>query len=272
MTTDNFDYDEWEDSINAYLTDKMTHADRIEFERNMSINNDLKEAVAFDKAVKKRATEYHLFQHIKPHLNDFVKEKTTTDDTKTEENTQPSQSGGPLSIKLFLSGLGLVFLVLIGYWAFNSYQKSENQKYIIEKWLDNAPLPYDNTNLQQFQTGADSLAIIAYKAGQYMEAETLFTQNETKQVNNFGPRGLYRAINALMIKPPKTDMAIGILETRYEDKNTFRYDAVEWYLAMAYLQKEDYKKAKSILENMNKQSEYGSQAVELLNYLNEKQY
>ena len=105
-----------------------------------------------------------------------------------------------------------------------------------------------------------------------MEAETLFTQNETKQVNNFGPRGLYRAINALMIKPPKTDMAIGILETRYEDKNTFRYDAVEWYLAMAYLQKEDYKKAKSILENMNKQSEYGSQAVELLNYLNEKQY
>jgi hypothetical protein len=272
MTTDNFDYDEWEDRINAYLTDKMTDADRIEFEQNMSINNDLKEAVAFDKAVKKRATEYHLFEHIKPHLDDFVKEKTLPDNDKKEENKKSPQSKYPFSIKQFLSGLGLVLLSVIGYWAFNNYQKSENQKYIMAKWLDNAPLAYDNTNLQQYQTGSDSLAIIVYEAKQFEEAEKLFIQNDTKQVNDFGPRGLYRAINALMIKPPKTDLAIEILVARYDNKNTFRFDVVEWYLAMAYLQKEDYKKAKNILENIDKQSEYANQAVELLRFLNEKQF
>jgi hypothetical protein len=272
MTTDNFDYDEWEDRISAYLSDKMTDADRIEFERNMSISNDLKEAVAFDMAIKKRANEYHLFEHIKPHLDDFVKENALKEDTKTDENTKPPQNKYPLSIKLFLNGLGLVLLIIISYWAFNNYQKSENQKYLMAKWLDNAPLAYENTNLQQYQTGSDSLAIIAYKAKQYEEAEKLFMQNDTKQINDFGPRGLYRAINALMIKPPKTDLAIDILMVRYENKNTFRYDAVEWYLAMAYLQKEDYKKAKNILENIDKQSEYANQAVEVLNFLNEKQF
>jgi hypothetical protein len=272
MTSDNFDYDEWEDRINAYLTDKMTDADRIEFEQNMSINNDLKEAVAFDKAVKKRATEYHLFEHIKPQLDDFVKEKTQPDDDKIEENKQSPQSKYPLSIKQFLGSLGLILLIVIGYWAFNNYQKSENHKYIMTKWLNNEPLAYNNTNLQQFQVGADSLAIIAYTAKQFAEAEQFFMQNDTKQSNDFGPRGLYRAINALMIKPPKTDLAIGILEARYDNKNTFRYDAIEWYLAMAYLQKEDYKKAKNILENMGKQSKYASQAVELLRFLNEKQF
>ena len=111
------------------------------------------------------------------------------------------------------------------------------------------------------------LAIQAYIQGNFADAEAFFSQNDVKENNAFGPRGLYRAINSLMIQPPKTDKAIEILSSRYENKNTFRYDAVEWYLALAYLQKKDADSAKKILEGISKESEYAAKANEILKEL-----
>lgn len=267
MTTNNFDYDEWEDRISAYLNQKMSDADRLQFEADMTNIPDLKDAVEFDKALNQRATEHHLFQHLKPQLDHYIKEKFPDNPIRPENIETPKPPIGssyPLSKKLFLSVLSLIVLIAISVIAFNRYQKLENYNQIAIKWLSNTPLPYDNTNLANFQTGKDSMAIQAYMQGHYAEAEAFFSQNDVKENNAFGPRGLYRAINALMIQPPKTDKAIEILSARYENKNTFRHEAVEWYLALAYLQKKDADAAEKILAGISKESEYAAKANEIL--------
>ena len=270
MTTNNFDYDEWEDRISAYLNQKMSDADRLQFEENIANIPDLKEAVEFDKALNQRATEHHLFQHLKPQLDNYIKEKFP-DNPIQPENIEtykpPTGSSYPLSKKLFFGILSLIALIAVSVIAFNRYQKSENYNQMAIKWLSNTPLPYDNTNFANFQTGKDSLAIQAYIQGNFADAEAFFSQNDVKENNAFGPRGLYRAINALMVQPSKTDKAIEILSVRYENKNTFRYDAVEWYLALAYLQKKDADSAKKILESISKESEYAAKANEILKEL-----
>lgn len=270
MTTNNFDYDEWEDRISAYLHQKMEEADRLQFEADMTNMPDLKAAVEFDKALNQRATEYHLLQHLKPQLDNYIKDKFP-EDTPTSENIEtpePSIEKYPLSIKRILGALILMSLIGVSVIIFNRYQNQEKYSQIATKWLSSAALKYDNTNFADFQTGKDSMAIQAYMQGHYDEAETFFIQNDSKDNNAFGPRGLYRAINALLIQPPKTDKAIEILSARYENKNTFRYEAVEWYLALAYLQKKDADAAKKVLEGISKGSEYATKASEILKSLN----
>ena len=203
-------------------------------------------------------------------MDNYIKEKFPDNPIQPENIETPKPQTGssyPLSKKLFFAVLSLIVLIAISVIAFNRYQKSENYNQIAIKWLSNTPLPYDNTNFANFQTGKDSIAIQAYMQGHYAEAEAFFSQNDAKENNAFGPRGLYRAINALLIHPPKTDKAIEILSARYENKNTFRYEAVEWYLALAYLQKKDADAAKKILEGISKQSEYAPNAAEILEEL-----
>lgn len=269
MTTNNFDYDEWEDQINDYLNQKMSDADRLQFEADMANIPDLKDAVEFDKALNQRATEHHLLQHLKPQLDNYIRDKFPDNSVqpKSIETSKPPVSSYPLSIKRFLGVLSLMAFIGISVIIFNRYQKQGNYNQIAAKWLSNAPLVYDNTNFANFQTGKDSRAIQAYRQGHYAEAESYFSQNDVKENNAFGPRGLYRAINALMIQPPNTDKAIEILSARYENKNTFRYEAVEWYLALAYLQKEDINAAKKILEGISIESEYATKANEILKEL-----
>ena len=66
MVDNDFDFDEWEDRINAYLNNKMTVADRAQFEQAMGEVVGLKEAVDFEAALTQKATEQHLFEHLKP--------------------------------------------------------------------------------------------------------------------------------------------------------------------------------------------------------------
>lgn len=269
MTTNNFDYDEWEDRISAYLNQEMSDTDRFQFETDMSNMPDLKDAVEFDKVLHQRATEHHLLQHLRPQLDNYIKENFSDNPTQIEniDPTEPSLNKYPLSKKLFWGALSLIVVIFISMIAYNSYQKSKEYDHIMTKWLSNAPLPYDNTNFANFQTGYDSMAIQAYIQGHYAEAESYFSQNEVKENNVYGARGLYRAVNALMIQPPNTDKAIEILRARYENKNTFRYEAVEWYLALAYLQKKNKEVAKKILESIPKESEYATNAIQILKEL-----
>lgn len=272
-----FDYEDWEDSINAYLNAEMTDAERVAFERVMSNNADLKDAVDFESALTQRATDHFLFQHLKPKMKDFVnenfpnseKENAGNSEKENVENIDAPTKKGPLSIK----GISVIFSVIltlfVAFFLFNRYQKQANYDKIMANWLTNAPLPYDNTNFANFQAGADSLAIQAYAQGDYATADTYFSQNDGQQDNAFGPRGLYRAVNALLIQPPKTDKAIKILSNRMENENSFLHDAVAWYLALAYVQKHDIEAAKKALKGIAQTSDFAPKAAALLKELSE---
>lgn len=267
-----FDYEDWEDRIDAYLNAKMTDAERIEFESVMSNNVDLKAAVAFERTLKQRATDHFLFQHLKPQMEDFVKEKFPNLEVENGDRVNVPRPIGPLSIKGIFGVFSLVVVVILGVFLFNRYQKQAVYDKIITNWLTNAPLPYDNTNFANFQIGADSLAIQAYIQGDYAKADTYFSQNDGQQNNAFGARGLYRAINALLVQPPKTDKAIAILSNRMDNDNSFRHDAVEWYLALAYVQKHDIAAAKKVLEGMAQTSVFAPKADALLKELSESNF
>jgi hypothetical protein len=268
MTNKDFDFEAWEDRIDDFLNQKMTDTERMQFEADMIHTEGLKDAVDFEKSLKQQATEHYLYQHLKPQLDGYVQENII-DKTPAEE--QPAKTDvpkHPLSIGKVLGIMGIVAIAALGVFIYNNnVQKKQLQTEILSKWLSNKPLLFENTNLQDFQTGADAAAIEAYKKGKYAEAETLFKQNDTKAVNETGPRGLYRAINALMLMPPDADNAIDILQTRYTDKNTFRYNAVAWYLALAHLQRNDAATAKKVLENVDANSEYYENAQTILNEL-----
>ena len=271
MVDNDFDFDEWEDRINAYLNNKMTVADRTQFEQAMGEIEGLKEAVDFEAALTQKATEYQLFEHLKPKIEAYIEEKGF----KKTENPKPEPIKGPLSIKGILGILGVILVGVLAWFGYNSIQKSNSQTQLrtqlqtelVTKWLTNQPLAYENTNLAAFQTGSDSAALAFYKLGKYSEAEALFKQNDSKEVNSSGPRGLYRAVNALMINPPNPKITIELLESRYANKNTFKYEAVAWYLALAYLQNGDFERSKQILKDITPESEYFSKAQTLMREL-----
>ena len=126
---------------------------------------------------------------------------------KNSGNSKPKPTKRPLSIKRFLGILGVVLVGILAWFGYNSVQKSNEQKALTTKWLLNQPFVYENTNLAAFQTGADSTALAFYKLGKHAEAEALFKQNDSKEANVSGPRGLYRAINPLMTNPPNPKTA-----------------------------------------------------------------
>ena len=263
MVDNDFDFDEWEDRINAYLNNKMTVADRTQFEQAMGEVEGLKEAVDFEAALTNQATKHALFEHLKPQIEAYIDEKGL----KNKENSKPEPTKGPLSIKRILGILGVILVGTLAWFGYNSIQKSNEQQALTTKWVLNQPLAYENTNLAAFQTGSDSTALAFYKSGKYAEAEALFLQNDSKDVNFSGPRGLYRAVNALMTNPPNPKMAIELLESRYANKNTFRYEAVAWYLALAYLQNGDFERSKQVLKDITAESEYFSKAQTLMREL-----
>jgi hypothetical protein len=257
MTNKDFDFEAWEDRIDDFLNQKMTDTERTQFEADMGQVAGLKEAVDFEKALKQKATEHYLFQHLKPQLEGYIQGNNLEKTPEIEKNVKTGTPKYPLSIGGLLGIVGIIVVSILGIMVYNNtMQKRKVQTEILSRWLIDKPLLFENTNLQDFQTGADAAAIEAYKKGKYAEAEALFKQNDSKALNETGPRGLYRAINALMLTPPDADNALPILQNRYADKNTFRYNAVAWYLALAYLQKNNLGASKKILENVSVDSEY----------------
>ena len=257
MATDNFDYEAWEDKITAYLNGSMSPEDHAVFEKNMAENTDLAEAVSFDKTLNQQAKANLLFQHLVPQMNDFVIEN------KLE--SKPTSPRTPLSIKTILGGLSLILLVILGgFWVYQA-QRSAKYATIVQKWTLTDPMPYVG-NDTLFRTDATAEAIKAYQRGNYQQAETYFLQDDSRENNQQNSR-LYRAITAIMVQPPNTDKAIQLLEERYGDNQRFGYQAIEWYLALAYLQKKDVAKAFKILKEIPNNSEYASKAKAMMDEL-----
>ena len=260
--TDNFEYEDWEAKISAYLKDTMPLQDRLDFEKNMSENPSLKEAVEFDKALNQQAQAHLLFKHLTPHLEDFIAENKLDEQ---QSSPLPKSPRYPLSIKTILGGLSLVLLLVLGILSIFTYQKDKKYTQIIHKWTMADPLPYIG-NDTLFQNNATSEAVKAYQRGDYKQAEMFFLQNDSPEKDQQNAR-LYRAVTALLTQPPNTDKAIQILEVRYGDKRRFGYEAIEWYLALAYLQKKDNEKALKVLNNIPKDSDYTQKAQSLMQEL-----
>jgi DNA-directed RNA polymerase specialized sigma24 family protein len=256
MTSD-FNYDLWEDQIKAFITNKMSAAERLQFESKMEELPELKEAVELDKMIQSNAQEHALFNHLKENWDAISGGNKPFD----EPITATISKRGPLSIKAIL-GVFLSVLVLISAYLFNEKRKKETAFNDLMS-IYQKPLLIENTTLIEVALESDKSALKAYSEGRFTDAEQLFLQADSRDNNRNAARGLYRAVNAFMLQPPQSDKAIAILSER--DSTAFRYDAIQWYLALAYLQKKDFKQAEILLKTIaNSGNEYAVEAQNLL--------
>ncbi len=261
MTSD-FNYDLWEDQIRAFISNKMSAAERLQFESKMQELPELKEAVELDKMIQSNAEEHVLFDHLKDNWDVISGENKP----ESEPINTPVSKRGLLSIKAIF-GVFIAILVVISAYFFNENRKK--QTYFNDLMsIYQKPLLIENTNLKEVALESDKQALKAYEEGRFSEAERLFLQADSKDNNRNAARGLYRAVNAFMLQPPQSDKAIAILSQR--DSTAFRYDAVQWYLALVYLQKKDFKQAENLLNSIiNSGNNYAIDAKNLMVLLNQ---
>jgi DNA-directed RNA polymerase specialized sigma24 family protein len=262
LMTSDFNYDIWEDQIRAFIGNKMSANERVQFELKMQELPELKEAVELDKMIQLNAEEHAIFNHLKENWDAISGENKPINEPI---DTHISKKR-PLSIKAFL-GLFLGVLLMISAYFFNENRKKGRIfKDLIGVYQK--PLPLENSNLTDVALASDKEALKAYAEGRFNDAELLFLKADSKENNRNAARGLYRAVNAFMLKPPQSDKTISILSER--DSTTFRYDAVQWYLALAYLQKKDFKQAENLLNSIiNSGNNYAIDAKNLMLILNQ---
>jgi hypothetical protein len=269
MTTPSFNYNDWQERITAYISQKMNDTDRQVFEAHMTEIAELKQAVALDSMLKRKGEVIFLAEYAKANFGDFMDgdspESTgeKTPETPLKEIYVPKSPGfTPLSIKGILGSLGIVFLSIVGYFGFQ-YQAKQAKKAelmrIEKEWFPHLAFNGQFTNLK------DS-AVQLYNDTLYEQAEILFLKNDAANISHDGPYGFYRAINALMLNPPKTDLALAILKVRLplNEKQTFEIQDVRWYMVLAYLQKQNYKAAKEVLVMIPQGSKYENNARKLI--------
>lgn len=267
MNTPSFNYEDWEERIIAYLNNKMTDADLQAFEKSMAEMPELQEAVEFDAMLKSQADEHFLTEYVKANWEDIMGDTLQNDITqqpKVKPNLDLTKSPNPLSIKAFLKGLGIIVVVAsVLFFAYQYFSKPSLEKRLEEVMTDFfPPLEVERT------TDLNDEALKLYSKGNYKDAEQLFLKTDSSTRNEDGAYGLYRAINALMINPPNTAIALDILKKRKQAGDyTFNDNAVPWYLVLAYLKRKDYENAKVVLRDIPTTSEYSDNAVKLLKIL-----
>jgi tetratricopeptide (TPR) repeat protein len=128
--------------------------------------------------------------------------------------------------------------------------------------------PYPNverviTRNQQNAESLDMQAYANYELGRYQEAVLLFDQLIAAEPENLSHR-FYRALANLTLDQAAS--AIPELK-KVAQSDTSRYaSAANWFLALAYLQKERLEEARSLLDQISKQSQhpYHEEALALL--------
>ena len=254
MTNASFDYNDWADKIFTYINGKMTPADSTEFEAQMAQIPELQDAVDFDIMLKKQAQEHFYQEYINANWDDImgnapsdnVDNKTKGKDAK-DIKAAFNTAKYPLSIKGILGGLSVLILLVSVYFMYQNQAKKTKLSHIEslqDIWF--APISFETDNLN------DTVKSL-YRNGLYEQAELIFVETDTFINKNepVGAYGLYRAINALTIKPPKTDLAFEILKTRYAlGELSFKSEVTKWFLIKVYLQKKDYTKARLMLKEM----------------------
>jgi hypothetical protein len=243
--TQPFDYEKWEQPIAAYIHGRLSDTDRQAFEQELAQNEDLKAALEFDQLLQKAATTLLLAEAAQL--------------TSVPPRQVPRQSNGGLSRYWFGIVGSLVLIGAIWFWGGGSTYWAQRAA---QNWLTVNLQPLE---LRDFNAdGNELLALQAYQQNQFEKAEQWFSQDDSPAKNQNAIR-LYRAINALCVKPPQTEKAISILEVRYEHRSPpYKLEAVEWYLLLGYAQKGHWEAALKVAKRIPKESAYFEQAQQFI--------
>jgi tetratricopeptide (TPR) repeat protein len=228
------------DLIDGYFENSLNAKERIEFNELIQKDDEFKKEFQFQKDLKNAITH---------HQNEELKDTLVHFENKLKRNYRfgmvPSKWVAAASLALVLS---------FGTWAVRNYVFPSNQR-MFETFFE----PYRNTVLpivrgEEMNT-IEYRAFLAYESGEYHKAINLFNS-----VANNRDRHIlfYKAMSYLSVD--KTDEAIQALLPLAEGSTGTIEDLdwqqkAEWYIALAYLKKDQGQKAQFYLNRLKDQNQ-----------------
>ena len=234
--------------IEQYLSDELSEEKRVEFEKSIASDPILAEQVQLIKEVNQAIEDEPLARSVEQQLqflgNRHFKSNTTK---KNEYPQQKDKSIRTLKRRNWAIAAAVLVLVVGGGIVWNMFQGTN---------ADSATLfashfeSYDLGTRSEIDTTLKEIekqAIQAYSDTQYLDAIPLLEQlvAGTEATDN------YRIVlGCSYLKTNQSDKAIDIFTKILENDQSLAHQTAQWYIALAYLQKDDRETAKSKLEEL----------------------
>lgn len=162
--------------------------------------------------------------------------------------------------------LRLTFFLLVCIGMFNSCKESTPfEERILLTYFDPAVSNFPTGDPLMAATNVREQAMRLYKDGNYEQAIVLFDEvfQDSPSDQDRGMWLYYKANAQLALR--KIDPAQQTL--RYIPQSYSRYPTVEWLMALVYVRKGDREKAKKLLEQLQANPKFQTQATEILEQL-----
>lgn len=246
----------FEERIQNYLLGTMTETDRRAFEKNIQQNKELATEIQ-----ERQEIQFVIKNEKQIEIDQLVQEVITENPLPTDHNPGNPPSSGPSGFNWFwLLGTVLMVAIGLGLYQWNTAAPDIDVSQVLEEYLR------PSENILQLEEGAIdpvNLGMQAYDAQQYEEAIPFLerylanTPDETIQ--------LYLAVSYLYTN--QTNNAIRLLNSLQSLNDPVVSEEATWYLGLAYLQIEDWRKASNTLQQIKTNSTFYKEAQEVLQKL-----
>ncbi|WP_186435531.1 tetratricopeptide repeat protein [Maribacter sp. MAR_2009_72] len=229
---------ERENLLEKYLRDKLTETEWQTFDALLKSDPDFKEEVEFHTGVKRAVTaeEDENFRNI---LSDFESEYRNT-----VPKTVPLQPSKRVKLPMkWMVAASVTLLAGIAYF-FSANQAADPQDLFVANFKPYRNVTHPITRGEE-TTDAKTKAFLAYSKGDYKEAIPLFDELYASDKEAYY---LFYMANAL-IQLNRAGEAIPLLQEHLKTQDALTNKS-NWYLAMAYLQLRDTKKAGEALKKV----------------------
>ncbi len=239
-----------EELINGYFEGSLSPHQLEEVERLLKTDSEFASELDFQKELQVSLKKEER-QEMKAMFSDIA-------DKNPEGGTKVFQ------LRPWLAAASIALLLGLGSWffLFNNPDLNTNELYAANfKPYENVIHPIERGNqLEDLKTRA----FIAYENEEYPKALTLFQELQSKQ--NDAYIDFYSAMVLMQLN--KQEEAIPLLEGYMEREGELQ-DRASWYLALAYLKKEDLDSCKKELKTLVEKNGFKAKAAKnLLEQLN----
>ncbi|MEL6674585.1 MAG: tetratricopeptide repeat protein [Bacteroidota bacterium] len=232
--------------IFAYLAGQMEEADRTAFEGALQADTALAEAVEKLRPVF-TATRLQGQLHLKNQMQQW------------EQELGPEQSGRLRAFPRWMWGVAAAAVIgffFLAYWINRPVPQGPDALYAT--YFEAFPPPINVRSEKADELTPWQIGAQAYMQGAYAQAAEAFAQSHDSLPDYL--RNFYLAQALMARENPDFTQAVSLLQTVQSSDNDYQ-EAASWYMALIYIRREEYSRAKEILNGLKT---YRQEEVEAL--------
>lgn len=254
--------------IEAYLGDKLSEADSMVFENEMNHNRDIADEVKLQKelrfGLRVLSIENQLDSALKRYKTIYFEEKSVEIRKSVQMPIVYKTRYSKLKIWSIAASILLILSLTIFFLKFNL---TNSQQAFEENYRPNADDGFQVKSIP-FELKSNTInGIDSYHDGKYDEALRYLERVNSKNNNELAIKNYYLGVSFLA-KNDANSAIRALLKAKTCTLKIIIYNA-DWYLALAYLKKNDKSKMKIVFEAIasNPNHPYNSKAKSLLKLL-----